>query len=253
MKMTDNLPTYHCPRVAAPIRIDGDIHKPVWKAVAPQWLLPAHGRIPEELWEQIGDETLFAESDLPHAQRPTPDTFLFQPTAFRALWSATYLYLAFQCADCDIWGTFTQRDDPLYEEEVVEAFLSPTGDVRHYYEFEVSPRNVVFDAAVDSPERKRATMTVITIWDCPGLETAVKVCGTLENRYDIDRWWSVEIAIPFIGFPNIHAPRPGDTWRANFYRIDRADPPEFSAWSPTLKEPPDFHVPDRFGYLVFDE
>ena len=38
-------------------------------------------------------------------------------------------------------------------------------------------------------------------------------------------------------------------WRANFYRIDRDDPDEFSAWSPTFADPPDFHVPNRFGYL----
>ena len=34
------------------------------------------------------------------------------------------------------------RDDPLYDEEVVEAFLCPTGDLRHYFELEVSPLNV---------------------------------------------------------------------------------------------------------------
>jgi len=40
--------------------------------------------------------------------------------------------------------------------------------------------------------------------------------------------------------------------RANFYRIDRpADgDPEFTAWSPTLVDPPDFHKPDRFGLLL---
>ena len=38
-------------------------------------------------------------------------------------------------------------------------------------------------------------------------------------------------------------------WRANFYRIDRGDPDEYSAWSPTGADPPDFHRPDRFGLL----
>lgn len=261
MKLTDELPIYHCPRIPTPLRIDGDIWKPAWQTIPAHWLLPATGRLEEELWEEVGDETLFApEEPLRNGPpgsgagaRPLSEAFQFQPTAFRACWSATHLYLAFQCADRDIWGTYQQRDDPLYEEEVVEAFLSPSGDVRHYYEFEVSPRNVVFDAAVHSPHRRRASMTVLTVWDCPGLETAVQVCGTLDNRQDADRWWSVEIAIPFIGFPHARTPRPGDSWRANFYRIDRSDPPEFTAWSPTLKDPPDFHVPERFGHLVFDE
>ena len=38
-------------------------------------------------------------------------------------------------------------------------------------------------------------------------------------------------------------------WRANFYRIDRGERDEYSAWRPTLRSPPDFHVPARFGSL----
>jgi hypothetical protein len=38
-------------------------------------------------------------------------------------------------------------------------------------------------------------------------------------------------------------------WRANFYRIDRGERDEYSAWSPTHGDPPDFHVAERFGVL----
>ena len=38
-------------------------------------------------------------------------------------------------------------------------------------------------------------------------------------------------------------------WHANFYRIDRGPADEYSAWQPTLADPPDFHVPARFGQL----
>ena len=41
----------------------------------------------------------------------------------------------------------TNRDDPLYNEEVVEAFVAPE-DTHHYYEFNLSPRNVVFDSEI---------------------------------------------------------------------------------------------------------
>ena len=63
---------------------------------------------------------------------------------------------------------------------------------------------------------------------------------------------SVEMAIPFADMltaPHI-PPRAGDVWRANFYRIDRAeDGDEYSAWSPTLRR--NYHTPERFGALVF--
>jgi hypothetical protein len=41
-------------------------------------------------------------------------------------------------------------------------------------------------------------------------------------------------------------------WRANLYRIERprdGGGAEFSCWSPTFTDPPDFHRPDRFGLL----
>jgi len=40
-------------------------------------------------------------------------------------------------------------------------------------------------------------------------------------------------------------------WRGNLYRIERPrdGEPEFSAWSPTLTRPADFHQPARFGTL----
>jgi hypothetical protein len=217
------LPTYRCRHIANPITIDGNLQKPEWQAIEPVMLQPVTG-------ETAGS---------------------FQPTTFRACWTDSHLYLAFHCEDRDIWGTLTERDAPLYNEEVVEAFLCPTGDLRHYYEFEVSPRNVIFDATVYSPDLHRKTMKVDTSWECPGLEAAVIVQGTLEDRTDVDEWWSLEIAIPFAAFSEVQPPQPGDSWRANFYRIDRATPPEFTAWSPTLETPANFHVPERFGFLQF--
>jgi len=78
--------------------------------------------------------------------------------------------------------------------------------------------------------------------------------GTLDERHDLDNRWTVEVALPFsqIGRGG-RAPKESERWRANFYRIDRADEGEFSCWSPTLSDPPSFHVPGRFGYLVFSE
>ena len=198
----------------------------------------------------------------------TEAEFRPQKTRLMVTYDDSHLYVSFECADSDIWGTYSQRNDPLYEEEVVEAFLCPTGDLRHYYEFEVSPRNVVFDAKVFSPDLHRGTMQVDRSWDCAGLQTAVRVNGVLHTTRPDERpititststitnshgqsWWSVEMAIPFAAFPEVNPPARGDVWRANFYRIDRAEPPEFTAWSPTLEDPPNFHVPERFGFLEF--
>jgi hypothetical protein len=61
-------------------------------------------------------------------------------------------------------------------------------------------------------------------------------------------WWA-EISIPWRGLvPSGEIPR---IWRANFYRIERprGGEAEFSAWSPTMARPADFHKPAYFGRL----
>jgi len=166
-----------------------------------------------------------------------------QQTAVRLCYDSTALYVRFDCTDRDIWGTFTQRDDPIYDEEVVEVFLAPGPDTpTHYAEIEVSPNGVLFDAWVSNPTGDRAQMAVDTAWDWPGI-----VWQAGQERRE-NRWWAV-LVLPWAGIlPGGDLP---NQWRANFYRIERPRDaaPEFSCWSPTLTEPADFHKPARFGTL----
>lgn len=220
---------YLCPFTADPIRVDGVLDEPIWKAA------PA--------------VRLRRSSDGAEG-RPA--------TTLRLCWSRDSLYAAFTCEDPDIWGSMSGRDDPIYDEEVVELFLSPDGDVRTYCEIEISPRNVVFDAVIRNPDLDRRTMTTDLAWTCGGLESAVSATTTVHTSPPKARAvrgpagiWTVEVRIPFRDLPNGAAPTRGTEWRANFYRIDRGARSSYLAWSPTLKKPADFHVPDRFGVLRF--
>jgi hypothetical protein len=117
------------------------------------------------------------------------------------------------------------------------VFLAPTTESPDlYYEFEVNPLGALFDARIESPERRRAGMRSVPEWNCPGFVARVK------RRPDR---WSASLRIPLDALCGSAPPE----WRANFYRIDRGSPDEFSAWSPTLENPADFHVPERFGIL----
>lgn len=166
-----------------------------------------------------------------------------QRTRVRLCCDETAFHVRFDCEDRDAWGTWRRRDDPIYEEEAVEVFLAPGGeDPVRYFEFEVSPRGVLFDAVVDNPASRRAEMTVDASWDCAGLRWSA---GAGAGRQD---WWAV-LSIPWSGLlQGGESPR---LWRANFYRIERprGGEPEFSCWSPTLTSPADFHRPARFGLL----
>ena len=167
-----------------------------------------------------------------------------QATVVRVAWDDAALHVRFECVDRHAWGTFTQRGDPLWQEEAVEVFLAPgAADPVDYLEFEVSPRGVLFDARIHNPTSLRADLRADVAWNCPGIRWQA---GTGAERQD---WWAV-LALPWNGLADVLA-GPPPIWRANFYRIERpADGPvEFSAWSPTLVRPADFHKPARFGVL----
>ena len=174
-----------------------------------------------------------------------------QRTSVRARWDDEALYVRWECADRDAWGTFTERDAPLYQEEVVELFLAPgEADPRRYAEFEIAPTGVLFDALIENPRGERAGITADTAWDCPGLVWEVG-----KGQRDED-WWAA-LAIPWRGVLAALAHPPGElppVWRANLYRIERprGGEPEHAAWSPTLVTPPDFHRPARFGTLILE-
>jgi hypothetical protein len=219
------LPRYECRRITEAIVPDGSLDEPVWATIPPlTGLHLAHGRGEPELATEV-----------------------------KACWDHRCLYLAFSCKDSDVWATLTAHDADLWTEEVVEVFLSPTGDLRHYYELEFNPLGAVFDAKVFNPEGDRRAMLVDREWHAPGLRYGVRVAGTLDNRGDTDLGWIAEVTIPFADLGLSGPPAPGTVWRANFYRIEQGHVTEYSAWSPTHRDPADFHVPSCFGELVFVE
>jgi hypothetical protein len=169
-----------------------------------------------------------------------------QQTVARVCYDDHALYIRFDCQDRDIWANYTRRDDPIYDEEVVEIFIAPgSAAPARYYEFEVSPNGVLLDALIDNPTSRRADLRVDFAWDCADLRWHA------ERDDSAGRWWAA-LAIPWISIGPPGAP--SAIWRANFYRIERPRDaaPEFSCWSPTHTEPADFHKPAYFGTLYLE-
>lgn len=243
------LPVHGTPRARGGVRIDGVLDEATWALaprVSPMRLIHDPSRVPA------------------------------RPTEAALAWDDANLYVAFACVDPEPWGTFTARDDRLWEQEVVEVFLDPDGDGRRYAEIEVSPGGVVVDLLIAAPG---AGGPNARRWDAAGLQSAV--------RAD-DHGWTVEIAIPWSSLAAAGiaaAPTAGDQWRVGLYRIERPGGPakadrisrlsaerrnapddrraaitreldalrsddEYSAWSVT-RTSHGFHDPERFGYVRF--
>ena len=175
-----------------------------------------------------------------------------EATFVRVWYDDTALHLGWTCTDADIQATFTARDSKFWEEEVVEFFVTRR-DLTRYFELQWNPLGGEFDAIIRNELDERGVSKKFAgDWNytAKGMKSAVKVRGTVDNSSDRDEQWQVEVTIPFADLEE-GPPKPGDVWRANFYRFNREKnlPVEQLSWSaPVLAG---FHQPSRFGYLEF--
>ncbi len=206
--------------------------------VRPSLLLPGH----HEAWNAAERITWGP----PHAT-----------TTFSALWNSQGMAMRFNVCDLKPWHTMTKRDQPIWEEEVVEIFLDPTRTGRDYLEVEISPINVVTDLLIRHPW---PGLDNDISWDWAGLESTV-IPGSCEGMQP-DSWvalaWMPWAALERVS-PQVAAqspPKAGDRWKFNVFRIKRphgpADPKTdavFAAWS--APDGPSFHAPAFFRDFVF--
>lgn len=217
-----NAPTYAVRRATGVITVDGELNEPAWSRARQTDLFvgPSDGaEAPTEAWAKL-------------------------------MWDDTNLYVAMRAEDADIWSTFTNRDADLWDEEVLEVYIDPGQDGLDYVELQVNPLNTVFDAVFAQADNR--DLPAARAVDLAGLQTAVRVNGSLDVRSDEDTEWTVEIAIPFAALPGLETtPTNNQTIGINFYRYDRGAGPDAvtSAWSPV--GPGSFHNPARFGVATF--
>lgn len=214
-----DLPSYAASRAASPPAIDGRLDDAVWRGAA----------VTERFVHTMSGE------------RADPGS-----TA-RIAWDDDALYVAFEVEDdwlrCDLSG----HDPHLWEQDTVEIMVDPDGDGRSYFEMQLSPTDQVFDTRYAS--RRVPQPFGITSWDS-GLRGAASVRGTV-NDDGADEGYVAELAIPWSAFTGHPPPRAGDEWRVALYVLDvRPDGWRGVGWSPPLVG--DFHVPDRFGRVRFE-
>ncbi|MCJ7689921.1 MAG: carbohydrate-binding family 9-like protein [Clostridiaceae bacterium] len=207
---------YYCKKTRVNIKIDGNLNKKAWKDVQGDFLVKTDCE---------------SEANL--------------KSEFKALWNDFFLYISFKCKDDYIKATMTEYNDKLYEEDVVEVFIDDNNDLKTYLEIEVNPLNAVLHYAINNNLKGRKF----------AFAKVEETLYTASIYYDDIQEWHTEIAIPLEEFVTAtnNPPLSGDCWGINFYRIDRKEnrEDEYLAWSATGKI--DFHMPEKFGELIFIE
>ena len=222
------------------------------------------GRLDDVSWQAAAWTEPFV--DIEGDGRPRPR---FR-TRVKMLWDADAFYVAAEMEEPDLWGTLTERDSIIYNDNDFEVFIDPDGDTQMYYELEVNPLGTVFDLLLPRPYRDGGPP--IIAWDVAGLRLAVNAHGTVNHPGDRDESWTVEMALPWKvlreAAPGKRPPRPGEQWRVNFSRVEwqpdakdgrytrRTDPatgrPRPSDnWVWSAQGAIDAHMPERWGYVQF--
>ena len=157
-------------------------------------------------------------------------------------WDQEFLYAAASFVDRDVWSTMRDHDDPLWKEEVFELFVFGSAPATRYLELQVSPRGVTFDAKFAAHRKGEPA------WDS-AWRTAVDLRGTLDNRKDRDKGWSVEVAVPWTEICEHTAmscpPQPGGTLRINAFRFERPRKGKTVGLALSPTRVPDFHAADN--------
>jgi hypothetical protein len=145
-----------------------------------------------------------------------------------------------------------ETNDYIFEYEVMEAFISRgTDDPQTYFEFEVNPNNVTFQAFIYNPSKVRAEGATFN-----GALVTEPLADGLVARTTLDKpneTWTSSARIP-LGFFNVDKGQAkGTQWRMNFFRTVVA-PETFpdqllGAWSPP--DEPNFHNTPFFGNVLF--
>lgn len=216
-------PVIKAAKTIEPMRIDGYLNENIYQTAGKVYL------------KNSADKSIIGDPDY--------------QTSVQVAYDDTYLYVAFHCGDQDIHSSFNKRDQYLWKEEAVEVFIDTDGEPDNYVELEVSPKNILYDSYIVDPQNIDVEETLK--YNLKDIKTAVVLSGTTENRKDTDRFWAVEMAIPFAEIAEDFHPDQlaGAEWKINFYRINHDESPiEYMAWSPTQGS---FHRPARFGRIIF--
>lgn len=232
---------YRCPYTDSPPKLDGTGSDAVWSRA--EW----------------SEEFV----DIEGAARPAPR----YRTRVKMLWDEGHLYVHAELAEPHVWGTHTKRNSIIFEDNDFEIFIDPDGDRLNYYEFEINPLGTVMELTLPKPYVDKGNYTFV---QTPGLRSAVHVNGTVNDPSDIDKSWTVEVAMPLAGLRELKVGgvpeglRGGETWRVNFSRVQwthrivdgkyvkvpKAEKPEDNwVWSP--QGVVDMHRPEKWGRVTF--
>ena len=211
--------SYEIRRTTGKIYVDGNISEDDWKSAQPagDFVFP---------WYKEGKK---------------------EQTDARMLWDDEYIYIAFRCEDEHIAANYFQRNSRPYLDDCVEAFISPNPENPLWYAN--NEINCMGTWLVGKHKEKD-----YGFWEPDKILVGRSHKGTLNKEEDADEYWVLELGIPFSSFADYETelpPKQGTVWGINLNRCGGDVNQQYSQWTASRTEGPNFHRPQDFGKLIF--
>jgi hypothetical protein len=210
------------------------------------------GKLNEEAWQKTESRSL---DYFYRVEKPTDQ----QNTVFRMLWDDENLYVFFACEDQYITARERNRDGRPYLDDCAEIFLIPVPDslnVHYGFELNLYKASNDFIYLNNFYQGKNAA---VRSYD-PDFEVEVTVDGTVNDNSDLDKGWTMEMALPltlFKGMDRFSPVKAGNQWGFLAIRQERNDAEGnrriTSTIFPIYDINKDVHQPNRFGLMEFVE
>ncbi|KAL8600036.1 hypothetical protein ACOMHN_039269 [Nucella lapillus] len=222
------------------INIDGQLNERAWTEVA--WT---------EDFVDIGGEDL-----------PAPR---FE-SRVKLRWDDRNLYIGAYLQELAVWANKTLHDSTIYQDNSFQIVLDTEQSNHKYKEISINAMGTVADTMLTRPYMDDGEPLVF--WESEA-ERAVYIEGPLNDPSSRNKFWTVEMAIPFkqlyegINRSSRH-PTDRETWRANFARSEWQTEIQGGKYLKQLNSDADWwvwqsprvaniHIPDKWGLLQFHD
>ena len=189
-------------------------------------------------WHQIG--CVDWQNEYPYAPA----------VAFRMAHSSGNLLLNYRVSEAFVRAIAAEDNGKVWEDSCCEFFSSPADD-GYYYNMECNCAGTLLVACGQGRENRehapRQVLEKVSRWS--SLERAPFDTKAAPER------WDLALVIPLSAyFKHRIESLSGRTVRANFYKCgDKLPQPHFLSWNRISIDKPDFHRPDFFGELFFED
>jgi hypothetical protein len=217
---------YKVAKLDSPITIDADWNKPAWQGV----------------------DSLDIEFRMGQTPKFTPLTLV------KMQYDDENVYVIFKVRDRFVRIVTNEINGPVWEDACAEFFFSP--DMKapgKYFNLEMTGGGTPLMCYNTYPLELHYLDTA----DIKKIEIAHSLPELVPNEITDSVTWTLEYKVPLAlleKYANVSRPAPGVNWMANFYKCaSNNSNPHYFTWSPVINPTPNFHLPEFFGILTFDD